>query len=141
MQYKIKEKQKISMPENAARIFQEILKATEENDQEKEHFWSMGLNTRNIVQYVELVSMGILTAALVHPRETFRMAIQKGKICGIVICHNHPCGDSQPSMEDIALTQRMVEAGNILGIDLLDHIIITRDSFLSLKSLRKGGLK
>ena len=79
------------------------------------------------------ISVGTLNASLVHPREVFKEAIQ-GSASSVILVHNHPSDDLEPSEEDIKLTRRMVEAGKILGIEVLDHIIITRHDFLSLKS-------
>ena len=104
--------------------------STEENDQLKEHFWAVGVNARNTIQYIELVSLGTLNASLVHPRESFRLAIQKSVAC-IFFVHNHPSGDAEPSAEDRAVTRRLKEAGEILGIQVVDHLVITATSFSS----------
>jgi DNA repair protein RadC len=116
-----------------AAILQSILKAESPIDREKEHFWTIGLNTRNVVKYVDLTSLGTLNASLVHPREVFRLAVMKG-IASIILGHNHPSGDSEPSEEDLRLTRRLVEAGRILGIEVLDHIIVTNNHHLSFKA-------
>ena len=102
-------------------------------DKAKEHFKLVLLNTRNKVTGVITISIGTLNASLVHPREVFRGAIQ-GSAASVILVHNHPSEDLEPSEEDIKLTRRMVEAGKIMGIEVLDHIIITRHGFLSLKS-------
>jgi DNA repair protein RadC len=113
-----------------AHLFQKILSNENEIDQDKEHVWVMGLNTRNCVKYVELVSLGTLEASLVQPRETYRMAILKG-VKSIIFAHNHPSGETQPSEEDKAITQKLFHAGNILGINLLDHVIVTKERHFS----------
>lgn len=76
--------------------------------------------------------MGSLNASIVHPREVFRAAI-KCSSASIICAHNHPSGDPTPSPEDIALTRRLLEAGEIVGIDVLDHLIIGDDGFISMK--------
>ena len=125
-------KKSIAKPEDVARILQDILKTEDRYDQDKEHFWVVGLNSRNIIQYLELVSLGTLNASLVHPREVFRLSVHKA-VASILIAHNHPSGNTEPSREDLEITKRLTEAGRILGIDVLDHIIITRKEYLSFK--------
>ncbi|MNV44920.1 hypothetical protein D3C71_1366980 [compost metagenome] len=92
----------------------------------------MFLNTKNHVIGQETLSMGSLNASIVHPREVFRAAI-KCSSASIICAHNHPSGDPTPSPEDISLTSRLLQAGEIVGIDVLDHLIIGDSSFVSLK--------
>ena len=129
-----KKKKTIHFPKDIVEIMVRILNREDEIDRKKEHFWTVGLDSRNCIVYIELVSLGTLTASLVHPRETFRLAVMKG-VASLMMIHNHPSGDSSPSGDDIDLTKRMVEAGKILGIEILDHIIITEreDKFFSFK--------
>lgn len=101
-------------------------------DQRKEHFVCLYLNARNQVIHQEVISIGSLSASIVHPREVFQVAITR-TAAGIILAHNHPSGDATPSREDIDLTSRLVEAGRIMGIDILDHIILSDIDFLSLK--------
>ena len=122
--------QKVSSPLALANVLQAILENESEIDKQKEHLWTIGLNTKNVVQYVELVSLGILDASLVHPREVFRLAVSKG-VASIVVGHNHPSGDTTPSKEDLTVTKRLREAGQVLGIPVLDHVIIGQGSFYS----------
>ena len=119
-------------PGSIAEIFKAVLNAESDCDRDKEHFWIVGTNTRNNIKYIELVSLGTLNAALVHPREVFRMAILQAS-SSIITVHNHPSGDPEPSEEDIKLTRRLCEAGRILGIETLDHIIVGKNSYRSLK--------
>jgi len=126
-------KEIVSKPENVCKIFNEILNTENEVDRDKEHFWVMGLTARNSVKYIELVSLGILNASIVHPRETFRTAIMQG-ISSLILCHNHPSGDTMPSDDDNKLTKRLKDAGKILGIELLDHMIISDNSSYSFSS-------
>lgn len=100
----------------------------------KEHFRALYLDSRRRVLASETVSIGTLTASLVHPREVFHPAIERSAH-SLVVAHNHPSGDPEPSAEDLALTRRLRQAGDILGIELTDHLIIGRDCYVSLKEL------
>ncbi len=101
-------------------------------DKAKEHFLLLILNTRNKVTSIENVSIGTLNASLVHPREVFREAIRQSA-SSVILAHNHPSGDEAPSEEDLKITKRLAEAGKILGIEVLDHIIIGKDAAYSFK--------
>jgi DNA repair protein RadC len=90
-------------------------------------FW---LNSKNRVMGFEVVSEGTLNSSLVHPREVFRSAIV-ATCASIVVMHNHPSGNTEPSKEDIEVTQQLVESGKIIGIPLLDHVIHAGDTFTS----------
>lgn len=131
-------KKRLQNSNDVAEIMQKILGKEEENDQGKEHFWVVGVNTKNVIQYIELVSLGTLTESLVHPRETFRFAILKG-VASIFCVHNHPSGEAEPSAADIKLTERLQKAGDIIGIKVLDHIIICNGNSEH-KSFRESGL-
>jgi len=98
----------------------------------KEHFRVIMLNTKNVVMDIKDISIGNLNSSIVHPREVFCEAIKRSSF-SIIICHNHPSGDPSPSQEDIDVTKRLYEAGKIIGIDLLDHIIIGDGCYISLK--------
>jgi DNA repair protein RadC len=93
-------------------------------DRYKEHFIAIYLNSRNEVIKTELVSMGTLNANLVHPREVFRPALIC-RACGVIVLHNHPSNVPDPSESDVEVTKRLTEAGKLLGIDLLDHVVFT----------------
>ncbi|WP_046215710.1 RadC family protein [Paenibacillus wulumuqiensis] len=99
---------------------------------QKEHFVCLFLNTKNHIISQETLSMGSLNASIVHPREVFRAAI-KCSSASVICAHNHPSGDPTPSPEDISLTRRLVEAGQIIGIEVLDHLVIGDMKFVSLK--------
>ncbi|WP_068774145.1 DNA repair protein RadC [Paenibacillus sp. FJAT-26967] len=99
---------------------------------QKEHFVCLFLNTKNHIIGRETLSIGTLNASIVHPREVFRAAIQRSS-ASIVCVHNHPSGDPTPSPQDIELTLRLIEAGEIIGIDVLDHVVIGDDRYVSLK--------
>ncbi|MHB0976549.1 MAG: RadC family protein [Candidatus Aquicultorales bacterium] len=99
---------------------------------DKEHFKALVLNTKNQLLKSIDISVGSLSSSIVHPRELYKAVI---RISGaaVIVAHNHPSGDPTPSADDIALTRRLVKAGNILGIDLLDHVILGDGTFVSLK--------
>ena len=99
--------------------------------EEKEHFSILCLDTRNNL-IVDDVSVGTLNASLVHPREVFKKAILNNS-SHVIVAHNHPSGDPSPSEDDIITTKRLVEAGKILGIAVIDHIIVSRDKCISLR--------
>ncbi len=113
----------VASPESLAWTVRAILAEEHWFDQQKEHFFGVGLNSKNYITYVDLVTLGVLDASLVHPRESFRHAVEQG-VSSIAFIHNHPSGDVTPSKEDQVVTERLVSAGKILGIDVIDHIII-----------------
>jgi DNA repair protein RadC len=120
--YKSKE---LSDPEKVYKLVKSKLK-----DYHKEHFYIIALNSRNYS--IAEVSVGSLNASIVHPREVFAEAI-KNKAASVIFVHNHPSGDPEPSEDDLLLTKKLVESGKILGIEVLDHIIITKTEFISFK--------
>ncbi len=97
----------------------------------KEQLRGIYLNSRYQIVHDEVISIGSLTANIVHPREVFRPALENSA-AAVIIAHNHPSGSSKPSDADIVITKQIVEAGEILGIDVLDHIIITKHGFSSI---------
>jgi DNA repair protein RadC len=101
----------------------------------KEHFVIFYLDTRNQEINREVISIGSLNANLVHPREVFEPAI-KNLAAQIILAHNHPSGSLEPSKDDVEITKRLVESGKILGIEVLDHVIVSSESFLSFKEKR-----
>lgn len=101
-------------------------------DNKKEHFVIFYLDSRNQEIKREIISVGLLNANLVHPREVFEPAI-RNLAAQIIVAHNHPSGDLEPSDEDLTITKRLVESGKILGIEVLDHIIVSKEGFLSFK--------
>lgn len=104
---------------------------TDLKDEKKEVFVVFHLNTKNKIILREIVSIGILNASLIHPRETFRTAIINNAN-SIILAHNHPSGDATPSQGDKDITKTLVNAGEILGIKVLDHIITGKNSFVSM---------
>ena len=99
---------------------------------DREHFLAVFLNTKHHVITVETISVGSLNSSLVHPRELFKNSIKRSA-AALILVHNHPSGDPAPSTEDIEITRRLVEVGNIIGIQVLDHIIIGENGFVSMK--------
>lgn len=98
----------------------------------KEHFRIAILDTKNQIISIENISIGNLNASIVHPREVFNIAIKRSAN-SIILIHNHPSGDPTPSTEDINITHRLIEAGDIIGIKVLDHIIIGDNKHISFK--------
>lgn len=101
-------------------------------EKKKEHFKLLSLNSRNQLISVDEVSIGTLDASLVHPREVFEPAV-RNLAAQIILAHNHPSGDPEPSEDDLEITQKLVEAGKILGIEVIDHMIIVKNGFFSFK--------
>ncbi len=122
----------ILSPSDAYEMIKEQLEGLD-----REQFIIACLNTKNEPTNITVVSVGSLNKAIVHPREVFKTAILSNA-ASVMAFHNHPSGDATPSDQDIQLTQRLVEAGDLLGIKLLDHLIIGDGSFISLKE--KGYL-
>lgn len=122
---------KISSPEDAAAYLMERLRFLR-----KEHFVTLHLDTKHQVVGEEVVSIGSLNASIAHPREIFRTALKRNA-AAIVCAHNHPSGDPSPSPEDVMVTERLIAAGKILGIEVLDHIVFGDKRYIS---LRERGL-
>jgi DNA repair protein RadC len=101
-------------------------------DKAKEHFKLILLNARNKILGISTISIGSLNASIVHPREVFKDAIVHNAY-SVVLAHNHPSGDPEPSEDDLTMTKRLTEAGKILGVEVLDHIIITKNGYFSFK--------
>ena len=103
---------------------------------DREKFICIHFSINNKIISYEVVSMGSLTSSIVHPREVYKAAIL-ANAASILFMHNHPSGNTEPSIDDIEITKRLCKAGSILGINVLDHLIITRDGYLS---FRQKGL-
>ena len=119
--------QKIESPKDVFELLKNNL-----GDKKKEHFKILSLDSRNKLISIDNVSIGTINANLVHPREVFKTAIQHLAV-SIIIVHNHPSGDPEPSEDDLEITKRIVEVGKLIGINILDHIIITKTKFFSFK--------
>lgn len=118
----------IKSPEDVKNIVMEDMRYFD-----REHFRVMYLDRKGGLLAMEDVSIGGLHSSIVHPREVFKPAIKKSANA-VILIHNHPSGDVTPSREDIEVTKRLMEAGNIIGIEVLDHIIIGESNYCSLKS-------
>lgn len=101
-------------------------------DKKQEHFIVVSLNNRNRVLGTDTAAIGTLNSSLIHPRETFNVAIRR-QAAAIIIAHNHPSGDPTPSEADVVVTKRLKEAGALMGIELLDHVIIGLNTFFSFR--------
>lgn len=99
---------------------------------QQEHFVCLYLNTKNQVLHKQTIFIGSLNASIVHPREVFKEAFRRSA-ASIICLHNHPSGDPSPSREDIEVTKRLVECGRIIGIEILDHLIIGDNKYVSMK--------
>jgi DNA repair protein RadC len=119
----------LSGPEDVADMFMR-----EMGGLDREHFRAILLNTKNRILGVRTISIGSLNASIVHAREVFKAAVAESAQA-IVLVHNHPSGLPDPSSEDIAVTERLAEAGRILGIEVLDHIVLGSHGFVSLKEM------
>lgn len=100
-------------------------------DEEQEHFVVLALNGAHEILFMKKVTSGIINKTIAHPREVFADAIRE-RATAVALVHNHPSGRLEPSDDDIALTQRFIKAGNILGIKVLDHLIISQDNYYSM---------
>ncbi|WP_339192772.1 JAB domain-containing protein [Paenibacillus sp. FSL W8-1287] len=118
----------IRSPQDTADLFRQFI-----GDCDRESFCILCLNTKNEPTAIHQVSCGSLNASIVHPRETFKLAILANS-ASLVCCHNHPSGQPDPSPEDVELTERLRDSGYLLGIELLDHIILGEGTrFVSMK--------
>ncbi|MFZ2410326.1 MAG: DNA repair protein RadC [Candidatus Methanoperedens sp.] len=121
------EKPKINSPEDVYRRIYPMMR-----EQKKEMFIELCLDTKNQIIKEGTISIGSLNANIVHPREVFKMALTESA-AHIIVAHNHPSGDPTPSREDIEITKKLVETGNIMGITVLDHVIIGDGRHFSMK--------
>ncbi|WP_214775620.1 DNA repair protein RadC [Exiguobacterium sp. s37] len=117
----------IRSPQDAYELLRDELRLLNQ-----EHFVCLYLNTKNQLIARKTLFVGGLNSSIVHPRDVFREALKLSAACFIAV-HNHPSGDATPSREDIEVSERLVEAGNIVGIACLDHVIIGEDHYVSMK--------
>ncbi len=120
---------KLNCPQAVYKAVKQILALQEKPE---EHFCILCLNTKNRIAGVHTISIGCLNSAMVHPREVYKAAALNNA-ASIILLHNHPSGDTTPSREDMKMTKRLVEAGEIMGITVLDHLIIGEDEYTSFK--------
>ncbi|MFA7077166.1 MAG: DNA repair protein RadC [Syntrophomonas sp.] len=121
----------IKSPEDVTRIVKQIL-IQEMRDYDREHFMVLYLDRKGGLIVKEDISIGGLHSSIVHPREVFKTAVKRSA-ASMILAHNHPSGDPAPSREDIDITRRLIEAGHIMGIEILDHVIIGENTYCSLK--------
>ena len=124
------EKIKILNSDDIYSIMQKVLLREEKIDQNKEHFWILGLASNQRLLFIELISLGTVNKTLVEPMEVFSLALQKQAV-KIILCHNHPSGELKPSAEDQDITDRLLQVGRIVNMPVIDHLIISDISYLS----------
>lgn len=115
----------LDCPQKVVQYLERYIESIEDYDPEVEHFFVINTDIKNNPKSVRIVTKGTATASLVHPREVFRIAV-KESAGAIIAAHNHPSGDPHPSRSDIEVTKTLREAGKVLGIQLLDHVVIGR---------------
>lgn len=125
-QYTYSEGKEIASPKQ---VWEEL---REERQSKKEHFVILLLDTHSRLISKEIISIGTLTASLVHPREVFEPAIKQSAY-QIILAHNHPSGKTDPSIPDLKVTEKLLESGQLLGIKVTDHVIVTQSKYFSLK--------
>ncbi len=124
------QKIKIGSPEDIYSIMQQVLLRESRIAGEKEHFWVMGLATSNNISYIELVSLGSISTTIINPLEVFNLAVRK-KSPKIILVHNHPSGNLEPSTADKDITNNIIDGGKTLTIEVLDHLVISAESYYS----------
>lgn len=117
----LKDKQKTKTAFSAGDVYK-LVKSRLKN-YTKEHFFVLSFDTRNKLLGIDEISVGTLNGNMVHPRETFETAIRR-HAASIIVAHNHPSGDIEPSQEDLEVTKELVKAGKIMGIEVLDHVVV-----------------
>jgi DNA repair protein RadC len=125
-----KDKIKLLNSDDVYGVMQNLLLREQKIDQEKEHFWIIGLDNANRVLYIELVSMGSVKVTSVEPMNVYRVGVLKGAV-KVIFVHNHPSGELKPSDADLDVTDRLIQVGRILNIEAIDHLIISKKSYLS----------
>lgn len=125
-----KDKKRVQSPNDVYEIMQRILLRENKIDKEKEHFWIVGMNTAGYILYIELVTLGTVRAAMVEPMNVYRVAVMKNAT-RVIAVHNHPAGTMEASEEDKDITDRLIQVGKILKIDLEDHLIISPTTYFS----------
>jgi DNA repair protein RadC len=128
----------LNSPEAVAEVIKSILNGMDKQDRDKEILFSIGLDAKLKMRYIEIVSIGCLDATIISPRELFRTPFIKGGIASIIIAHNHPSGDVNPSIYDVEMTEKIKNAGKLLDIEVVDHIIVANNGdFYSFRKRRK----
>lgn len=128
------EKIKILNSTDLYEIMKKILLREQKIDQDREHFWVVGLDNAHRILFIELISMGTVNQALVKPMEVFSLALQRRAV-NIILCHNHPSAELKPSAHDQDITDRLIQVGIIVDLPVFDHLIISPKGFLSFEDV------
>lgn len=136
MNVRLSQDQKIRVlnSEDVYRIMQQVLLRENKIGRNQEHFWVVGLDNKNKILFVELISLGTVNSVVVKPREIFRMAIYK-MATKIILVHNHPSGEVEASEMDKDITDRLLKSGDMLGIEVIEHLIISEKEYSSFVDL------
>ena len=126
------EKIKILNSDDVYAVMQKVLLREHKIDRNKEYFWTIGLNTKYRILYIELISLGGTNKTIVEPMQVFRVGVLKGAVAMILV-HNHPSGELTPSEADKDITDRLLQVGKIIQIEVLDHLIISEKTYMSFK--------
>ena len=124
------ERIKILNSDDIFEIMHRILLRENKIDQNREHFWVIGLENNNRILFIELICLGTVNKTFAEPMEVFSLALQKRAV-NIILCHNHPSGELKPSAKDKDITDRLIQVGKIVSTEVVDHLIITEKSYLS----------
>ena len=128
------EKIKILNSDDIYGIMQKILLRENKIDQNREHFWVIGLENNNRILFIELIGLGSVNKVIAEPMEVFSLALQKRAV-NIILCHNHPSGELKPSEKDKDITDRLIQVGIIVDTKVIDNLIISDKSYLSFKDI------
>jgi DNA repair protein RadC len=120
---------RLDTPERAYKAIEAVLKLSEKA---VENFGMISLNGKNFINGIHILSVGTLSSSLVHPREVFKSALLNNA-AQVILFHNHPSGDPEPSSEDVESNKRMMEAGILMGMKVVDHIVVGEDRYVSFK--------
>ena len=134
MNVRLTKEQKINVlnSKDIYKVMQQILLRENKIGRGQEHFWVVGLDNKNKILFIELVSLGAANITVVKPREVFRMAIYKLAV-KMILVHNHPSGDTTPSEEDHDFTDKLLKSGDMLGVEVIDHLVISEKEYTSFK--------
>ena len=124
------QKIKIASSDDLYKIMQHIFLREQKIDRDREHLWVVSLNLKNKVLNIELVSMGTVNKTIIEPMEVFSVPLQK-RASGIILVHNHPSGELQPSESDIDITDLLIQGGRLIKTPVIDHMIISENSYYS----------
>jgi len=128
------EKIKVLNSDDVYGIMQRVLLRENKIDQNREHFWVIGLENNNRILFIELISLGSVNKTIAEPMEVFSFALQKRAV-KIILCHNHPSGELKPSEADKDISDRLIQVGIIVDTEVIEHLIISDRSYLSFKDI------